>query len=162
VLPAVPVPPGCCAPVDCPPELPSLAVAPPDPVPVDESVPEVLPVCEPVLEVLLVCEPVPLLPPLSCCCGNGDSLPPPDWLEPWLVLVLPPEVDGEEAGDEEPGGCGIDGGDGIDGLCVEVLVAQPASPSAQATGQTNALTMTSRMLSGLLGFAQRQGARRGL
>ena len=75
---------------------------------------------------------------------------------------LPPEVGGEEAGDDEPEGCGIDGGDGIDGLCVEVLVAQPASPSAQATGQTNALTMTSRMLSGLLGFAQRQGARRGL
>jgi hypothetical protein len=102
----------------------------------------------PVLEALPLGELVPLLPllPLSCCCGNGDSLPPLDWLEPSLVLVLPPEVDGDAVGDDDPEGLGNDGGDGIDGLCVEVLTAQPASPSAQATGQTNPLTITSRML----------------
>jgi len=43
-------------------------VAPPDSLPLDE----------PVLEVLPLDEPVPPLPPLFCCCGNGDSLPPLD------------------------------------------------------------------------------------
>jgi hypothetical protein len=95
-----------------------------------------------VLDGLPLDELVPLLPPLFCgCCGNGDSLPPLDWLEPWLVLGLvlglPPDVDGEEVGDDEPGGCGNEGGCGIDGLCVEVLTAQPARPSAQATGHTS-------------------------
>jgi hypothetical protein len=58
----------------------------------------------------------PGLPPLSCCCGNGDSLPP-----PWLELGLPPPgVDGEDdgvddgeddgEGREPPGGCGSAGG----------------------------------------------------
>lgn len=54
----------------------------------------------------------PGLPPLFCCSGNGDSLPP-----PWLELGLPPpgvdgEDDGEDDGDgcEPPGGCGNDGG----------------------------------------------------
>jgi hypothetical protein len=102
--------------------------------------PDSPPLGEPVLEGLPLEGLEPLLPPLFCCCGNGDSLPPLGWPEPWLVLGLPPEVDGEEVGDDEPGGCGIDG------LCVEVLTAQPASPSAQATGQTSPLTITSRTL----------------
>jgi hypothetical protein len=89
----------------------------------------------------------PLLPPvLVCCGGNGDSLPLPDGLELGLLLelllvpVLPPEVDGNGdgvAGDDDAGGCGNDGGDGA---CVDVLTAQPARPSAQATGQTRPRT----------------------
>jgi hypothetical protein len=84
----------------------------------------------------------PLLPPCVCCGGNGDSLPLLDGLELGLplVLVLPPDVDGNGdgvEGAEEPGGCGSDGGEGI---CVEVLEAQPARPSAQATGQTRPRT----------------------
>ena len=95
-----------------------------------------------------------LLPVLVCCGGNGDSLPLPDGLELelllelllglllglLLVLVLPPEVDGNGdgvAGDDDAGGCGNDGGDGA---CVDVLTAQPARPSAQATGQTRPRT----------------------
>lgn len=88
----------------------------------------------------------PLLPLCVCCCGNGDSLPLLDGLELGLelglllVLVLPPDVEGNGdgvEGAEEPGGCGSDGGDGV---CVDVLTAQPARPSAQATGQTRPRT----------------------
>jgi hypothetical protein len=88
----------------------------------------------------------PLLPLFVCCGGNGDSLPLPGGLELGLLLglllvpVLPPEVDGNGdgvAGDDDAGGCGNDGGDGA---CVDVLTAQPARPSAQATGQTRPRT----------------------
>jgi hypothetical protein len=64
-----------------------------------------LPLGDPLLEGLPLDVPEPLLPLLfRCCCGNGDSLPPLDWLEPWLVLGLPPEVDGDAVGDDEPDG----------------------------------------------------------
>jgi hypothetical protein len=47
------------------------------------------------------------------------------------VLGLPPDVDGADDGDDEPVGCGSDG----IVVWVDVLVAQPARPSAQAMGQ---------------------------
>lgn len=85
----------------------------------------------------------PELPPCVSCCGKGDSLPPPAGVDGWLVPVLPPGVDGNGdgiEGEEEPEGDGMVGGDGIDGVCVDVLTAQPATPSAKAMGQTRPRT----------------------
>ena len=74
-----PAPPPGCPPDGCWPGLPPLAVLPP---------PDSLPLGEPVLDGLPLDELVPLLPPLFCgCCGNGDSLPPLDWLVLGLVLA---------------------------------------------------------------------------
>ena len=70
----------------------------------------------------------PLLPPLVFCGGNGDSLP----LLPWLVLGLPPDVEGDDEGGDALGGCGRDG------VCVAVVVEQPVSASAQMTGPARA------------------------
>jgi hypothetical protein len=53
--------------------------------------------------------------------------------------VLPPCVEGNGdgiEGEDDPDGVGMDGGDGKEGVCVDVLVAQPATPSAKAMGQT--------------------------
>jgi hypothetical protein len=162
VLPALPADPGDFEPCGCPLEapeplegalLPACPAAPVDGWPARSwpwpAVPDG--VCEPCDD---ACPPgdcwlwlLPLAPLFVCCGGNGDWLPLLDGLELGLllvlVLVLPPDVDGNGdcvEGDEEPGGCGIDGGDGIDGVCVEVLTAQPARPSAQATGQTRPRT----------------------
>ena len=90
-----------------------------------------MPPCELLLE--------PELPPRVSCGGKGDSLPPPAGVDGWLVLVPPPGVEGNGdgmEGEEEPEGDGMVGGDGIEGVCEDVLVAQPATPSAQAMGQT--------------------------
>jgi hypothetical protein len=92
---------------------------------------------------LVPLEPPPLLP--GCCVGNGDSLPAPDWLGLWLPPGLPPEVDGEEAGVDVLGGCGIDD------VCVWVVVEQPTRPSAQATGQTMPWKWVSRIGAGTPG-----------
>jgi hypothetical protein len=159
-VPAWPADPGDFEPCGCPLEapeplegalLPACPTAPVDGWPARSwpwpAVPDG--VCEPCDD---ACPPgdcwpwlLPLAPLFVCCGGNGDWLPLLDGLELGLllVLVLPPDVDGNGdcvEGDEEPGGCGIDGGDGIDGVCVEVLTAQPARPSAQATGQTRPRT----------------------
>jgi hypothetical protein len=87
----------------------------------------------PVLLVLL-----PLLPPCDGWEGNGDSRPPLDELVLVLLLVLPPWVCGKGEGceGEDDPGDGIDGGCGIDGACVELSDAQPASTSALAIGAT--------------------------
>jgi hypothetical protein len=84
---------------------------------------------------------LPLLPPAAGCEGwegNGDSRPPLDELVLVLVLVLPPWVcgNGEGCDGEDEPGDGIEGGCGIDGACVDVSTAQPASTSALAIGPT--------------------------
>jgi hypothetical protein len=87
------------------------------------------------LAVLLV---LPLLPLGDGWEGNGDSRPPLDELVLVLLLVLPPWVcgNGEGCEGEDDPGDGIDGGCGMDGACVELSDAQPASTSALAIGAT--------------------------
>jgi hypothetical protein len=110
-----------------------------EPAPLEEPCP-----CDPLLDFsdpLLPLLPLaPLLPLLLCWDGKGDSLPLPVRLELWLVPGLPPGVEGADEGDDGLGGWGSDG------VCVAVVTEQPASPSAQAMGQTRPWIRTSRMI----------------
>jgi hypothetical protein len=76
----------------------------------------------------------PGAPPGDGCGGNGDSLPLPGLpeLEPGFVLGLPPELEGDELGDD------AGGGDELGGCGIEVEeVAQPARTAAQAAVNTS-------------------------
>jgi len=112
----------------------------------------------------------PDAPPWLCWEGNGDSWPPPPWLElcplpwPWPVLGLPPDEDGEFDGEPDDGDEGED--EGVDGLgiwgmdddWVELVIEQPASASAQAAGQTRPSMVRLRIAT--ISRAHRQSGRR--